>query len=173
MVMRDEKTHVVTEALHGIRQIKFSALEPQWQQVIMASRERELGAQWRAFKWATFMIFCWLSMPILLGAAALGTYAWLNGHVSASVAFTALSIFTTLEWTLSVVPTTVTELMDAKVSITRIEQHLDQPNGRQPPSPGDEVSFEGASVRWPSESKDPDAFMLHNVNLRFPQGQLR
>ncbi|KAK0642530.1 ABC transporter C family member 10 [Lasiodiplodia hormozganensis] len=172
MMIRDEKTHVVTEALHGIRQIKFSAIEGQWQKVIMDTRKRELGAQWRLFKWGTFMTFTWLSMPILLGAAALGTYAWLNGSVTASVAFTALSVFTSLEWTLSVVPTTITELIDAKVSITRIQQHLDQPNERGDAKSGDEVIFKNASVRWPSESIDSAAFTLRDLNLHFPSNQL-
>ena len=46
MKTRDEKTAVVTEALRGMRQIKFSALENQWQAKIGEVRERELGLQW-------------------------------------------------------------------------------------------------------------------------------
>ena len=46
MKTRDEKTAVVTEALRGMRQIKFSALETQWQEKIGEVRERELGLQW-------------------------------------------------------------------------------------------------------------------------------
>ncbi|KAF2200266.1 P-loop containing nucleoside triphosphate hydrolase protein [Delitschia confertaspora ATCC 74209] len=171
MMMRDEKAHVVGEALHGIRQIKFSAIEQQWQEIIMATRNKELAAQWRAFKWATFMVFTWLSMPILLGAAALGTYAWLNGSVTAAVAFTALSVFSSLEWTLSVVPTTITELLDAKVSINRIEQHLKQPNERHLLESGDSISFEHASVAWPSRHQDENTFTLKDVSLRFPVNQ--
>jgi ABC-type multidrug transport system fused ATPase/permease subunit len=171
MMTRDEKAHVVTEALHGIRQIKLSAIEPQWQQIIMATRNKELAAQWRLFKWATFMNFTWLSMPILLGAAALGMYAWLNGSITPSIAFTALAVFSSLEWTLSVVPSTITELVDAKISITRIEQHLQQPNERQMPKSGDSIAFDHATVAWPSQDEDESAFTLRDINLRFPNNQ--
>jgi len=171
MMTRDEKAHVVTEALHGIRQIKLSAIEPQWQNIIMTTRNKELSAQWRLFKWATFMTFAWLSMPILLGAAALGSYAWINGSVTPAIAFTALSVFSSLEWTLSVVPTTITELLDAKVSIARIEQHLKQPNERKAPRSGDCVAFEHATVSWPSQNEGEGSFLLRDINLRFPNNQ--
>ncbi|KAL1602875.1 hypothetical protein SLS59_004530 [Nothophoma quercina] len=171
MMTRDEKAHVVTEALHGIRQIKLSAIEPQWQNIIMTTRNKELSAQWRLFKWATFMTFAWLSMPILLGAAALGSYAWMNGSVTPAIAFTALSVFSSLEWTLSVVPTTITELLDAKVSIARIEHHLKQPNERKSPRSGDCVAFEHATVSWPSQNEGEGSFLLRDINLRFPNNE--
>lgn len=42
--------------------------------------------------------------PILLSAAALGAYAIINGALSPSVAFTAIAVFSELEFVLSVVP---------------------------------------------------------------------
>ncbi len=60
MVARDSKSYLVTEALQGIRQIKFSAIEAQWQAVILAARTRELDAQWRAYLWAIYLTFCWV-----------------------------------------------------------------------------------------------------------------
>ena len=171
MMTRDEKAHVVTEALHGIRQIKLSAIEPQWQNIIMTTRNKELSAQWRLFKWAAFMTFAWLSMPILLGAAALGSYAWINGSITPAIAFTALSVFSSLEWTLSVVPTTITELLDAKVSIARIEQHFKQSNERKSPRSGDCVAFEHATVSWPSQNEGEGSFLLRDINLRFPNNE--
>ncbi|KAF2995328.1 hypothetical protein E8E13_001124 [Curvularia kusanoi] len=171
MMTRDEKAHVVAEALHGIRQIKLSAIEPQWQDIIMATRDKELSALWRLFKWAAFMTFAWLSMPILLGATALGSYAWINGSITPAIAFTALSVFSSLEWTLSVVPTTITELLDAKVSIARIEQHLKQPNERKSLKSGDCVAFDHATVSWPSQNEGEGSFLLRDINLRFPNNE--
>src|SRR3569833_2603417 len=43
MKLRDEKLEVVTEALQGIRQIKFSALKPKWEKKVGDVRKRELG----------------------------------------------------------------------------------------------------------------------------------
>lgn len=61
MAARDTKTHVVTEALQGIRQIKFSAVEDRWQKSILAARNIELDKQWRVYIWAIYLTFCWVS----------------------------------------------------------------------------------------------------------------
>ena len=61
MKLRDEKLAVVTEALQGIRQIKYSAIETQWQDRIMGKRRQELGAQWSAFLLDFGLIGCWIS----------------------------------------------------------------------------------------------------------------
>ena len=63
MVARDTKTQVVTEALQGIRQIKFSAIEAQWQSSILAARKHELDKQWRVYIWAIYLTFCWVNCP--------------------------------------------------------------------------------------------------------------
>ncbi len=60
MAARDSKSYIVTEALQGIRQIKFSAIEAQSQTVVLAARTRELDAQWRAYLWAIYLTFCWV-----------------------------------------------------------------------------------------------------------------
>lgn len=173
MKVRDQKTHIITEALHGIRQIKFSAAESQWQKSIMAERDDELKVLQSVFIWAAFLTFAWLSMPILLSAAALGTYAWLNGGMSAAVAFTALSVFASLEQTLSVVANTLTEFIEARVSIKRIERYLDVQDMKKSTIPGEEVCFENVAIAWPSNRQKRDAFILRNISLRFPNGQLR
>lgn len=177
MKARDEKMAIVKEALQGIRQIKFTAVEDQWQRAIMEARERELAQQWRVFAWAVLLMFCWISAPILLGAAAIGTYAWLHGDVSPAIAFTALSVFTKLEWSLSVIPTTITELLDAVVSLRRIGDHLESPDKSETSSPGEEVSLDRATIAWPSHDPsnkdDGFKFRLRNVNLVFPKGAIR
>jgi len=71
MKVRDEKMEVVTEALQGIRQIKFSALEPEWEKKIGSVRERELTAIWDVYRRDTMLIACWVTSPILLSAISL------------------------------------------------------------------------------------------------------
>ncbi|KAL8960706.1 MAG: hypothetical protein Q9193_002632 [Seirophora villosa] len=58
MKARDQKMLVVTEALQGIRQIKFSALESQWQAKIGKKRAEELALQRKAFTMDT----AWVSL---------------------------------------------------------------------------------------------------------------
>ena len=174
MKLRDEKMEVVTEALQGIRQIKFSALEPEWEKKILGVRERELGAVWDVFMFDTALIACWLTSPIALSAISLAVYAYINNTLTPSIAFVSLSVFKALEVTLSVIPELTTDLLDAWVSLKRIQDYLDSPEVSTTSKPSHEVSFKNASIAWPSDESlgEEDRFILRNVNVTFPQGEL-
>lgn len=59
MAIRDKKTALVTEALSGIRQIKFSANEEEWSNKIMKIREEELAQLWKTkVKILTDFLWC-------------------------------------------------------------------------------------------------------------------
>nr|POE93192.1 atp-dependent bile acid permease [Quercus suber] len=173
MGARDNKAHVVEEALHGIRQIKFSAIEAQWERLILAARERELLAQRNVYIWGIVLTFIWLTMPTMIGTAAISVYAWLSQNMKPSVAFTALSAFSSLEWTINVIPTTITEMLDARVSINRIQQHLEAEEEISALKSGDTVELEDATVAWPCKARSPSDFSISNLNLSFPPISLR
>lgn len=174
MKVRDQKTGVVTEALQGIRQIKFSALESRWEKKIGEVRERELKCVWDVFMADTMLIACWITSPILLSAAALAVYAAVHGSLMPSVAFVSLGIFKALEVTLAVVPELITDLMDALVSVRRIEKYLKTVEIEKVTKDAPEVSFNKASVAWPvdEETSEDERFVLRNLDVTFPQGEL-
>lgn len=174
MKLRDEKLEIVTEALQGIRQIKFSALEPQWEEKIGEVRNRELKSVWDVFRFDAILIACWVTSPIALSAITLAVYAYIHGELSPSVAFVSLGVFRALEVTLSVVPELTTDLLDAWVSIKRIEEYLCSPDLVKVSKDGDEISFDNASLAWPSDEdiEESERFVLRGVNLSFPQGEL-
>ncbi|KAI1414944.1 putative ATP-binding cassette transporter protein [Hypoxylon sp. FL1857] len=174
MKVRDEKMEIVSEALQGIRQIKFSALEPQWEKKIGDVRERELKCIWSAFTNDLILIGCWITSPLLLTSVSLAVYAALNGTLSPSVAFVSLGIFKALEVTLSVIPELVTDLVDAWVSVKRMDAYLKGAEISKITKEADEVTFDNASIAWPSDSQeeDPDRFVLRDVDVTFPKGEL-
>lgn len=174
MKVRDEKMEVVTEALQGIRQIKFSALEPEWEKKIGDVRERELGAVWSVYKNDTALIGCWVTSPILLSAISLAVYAAITGSLAPSVAFVSLGVFKALEMTLSVVPELTTDLLDSWVSLKRIDTYLNSPEVAKISKDSDEVSFDNASIAWPADEEmdEADRFVLRNINVTFPKGEL-
>ena len=174
MKVRDEKLEVVTEALQGIRQIKFSALEPDWEQKVGAVRQRELDCVWSVFLNDTFLISCWIFSPITLSAISLAVYAAVHGELTPSVAFVSLGVFRALEMTLSVVPELTTDLLDAWVSIKRIEEYLNSPDIEAVSQEASEIAFDGASIAWPSDEKVEEAerYVLRDVNVTFPPGEL-
>lgn len=93
MKMRDEKLGVVTEALQGLRQLKFMSIEKQWQEKIGVVRARELAELWASYKADTMLLMCWIASPILFSAASLSVYAAIYGELTPSIAFTSIGIF--------------------------------------------------------------------------------
>ncbi|KAI3318504.1 P-loop containing nucleoside triphosphate hydrolase protein [Xylariaceae sp. AK1471] len=180
MAVRDEKMEVVSEALQGIRQIKFSALEPQWENKIGSVRERELKCVWNAFRYDVMLIGCWVTSPILLAAVSLSVYAAIHGSLIPSVAFVSLSVFKALELTLSIIPELTTDLLDAWVSVKRIDAYLKGAEISKITQDADEISFDNATIAWPSDTdsansddgSDPDRFILRNISTTFPKGEL-
>ncbi|KAI1334327.1 P-loop containing nucleoside triphosphate hydrolase protein [Xylariaceae sp. FL0016] len=182
MKVRDEKMEVVSEALQGIRQIKFAALEPQWEAKIREVRERELKCVWSAFLNDLVLMACWITSPIMLAAVSLAVYAVLHGTLTPSVAFVSLGVFKALEVTLSVIPELTTDLLDAWVSVKRIDTYLQGAEISKITQDSDEVCFDSASIAWPSDVKaknevveeegDSDRFVLRDVNITFPEGEL-
>ncbi|OKL62118.1 hypothetical protein UA08_02366 [Talaromyces atroroseus] len=154
MKNRDRKVAVLNEVLQGIRQIKFSALEAPWQ-------KRDIG-----------LLTIWLLGPIMLSAVSLAVYSIKNGNLSASVAFTAISIFGSLEVSFAVIPELVSDFIQASVSMTRIDRHLMAPEKGQVTVPFDRVVFDHASVARPVDDDQDipieERFVLQNLTFEIP-----
>lgn len=176
MKFRDQKLATVTEVLQGIRQIKFSALEGQWEQRVRETRETELGALWATFRADIGLLAIWILGPIGLSAISLTTYAIIHGGLSPSVAFTAMSIFTSLEVSLAIIPELMSMGLEAKVSAQRIDKFLAASEKIINTVPADHIAFERVSVAWPAEKEEvqnsDDHFALHDLNLTFPPKKL-
>ncbi|KAL8850990.1 MAG: hypothetical protein Q9221_004073 [Calogaya cf. arnoldii] len=174
MKARDHKMVVVTEALQGIRQIKFSALESAWEAKIGRQRADELKMQWRAFAADTALIAIWILGPVMLSAVSLGVFAILQGDLTPSIAFTTITVFAQIEMTLAVIPELTSDGLEAWVSLQRVEEYLDAPEKEDYSTPSETVAFDNASVAWPSDSEEEGSnrFILSNVNLEFPANQL-
>ncbi|KAJ5935251.1 hypothetical protein N7466_004798 [Penicillium verhagenii] len=180
MKHRDQKMAIVTEVLQGIRQVKFSALEGQWQKKIGMVRENELGALWTSFFYDVFLMAIWILGPIAFSSVSLTVYAILNGGLSASVAFTAISVFGSLEMALAILPEIITNLLEAMVSADRIDEYMNASEKVVNTVPGESISFEDASVAWPAEhhpgdkdeADEEERFLLRDLNFNLPKNGL-
>ncbi|KAF7908234.1 uncharacterized protein EAF01_003989 [Botrytis porri] len=175
MKARDKKTTIVTEALNGIRQIKFSANETQWGEKIFEAREEEIVKLWKTKINNLYMMVGSNVAPVLLTVLALATYSYIHGDLLPSVAFTALGVFMQLEGVLGMVPFLFMMGANAKVSCDRIESFLQSPEKPENTYPGDSITFENVSVSFPSKSKiseEEDRFVLRDLNLHFPNNAL-
>ncbi|OBT64235.1 hypothetical protein VE03_06829 [Pseudogymnoascus sp. 23342-1-I1] len=174
MKARDAKLAVVNEALQGMKQIKWTATENQWGAKIRKVRDRELRDLWSSLLNDTGLILCWIASPIMLSAASLATYAVLEGGLSPSVAFTSIGVFKQLELTLSIIPELTTDLIDAFISVNRIEEYLSAPEIAADRKVSDTISFSHASVAWPcdDDTDEADKYVLRDIDVSFPAGEL-
>lgn len=174
MHLRDGKLAKIYEAISGIRQIKFSALETQWEERILAHRYKELQSIRKYFVADSALFGCMILGQIILAAASLTVYVFINDGLAPSVAFVSISMFNTLESTLGSLPELITLGLDTLVSLRRIEAHLLGPEIQNNLTPAPTISFQGATVSWPTESEASDEarFCLRDLSLSFPVGCL-
>ncbi|GAD93452.1 ABC transporter [Paecilomyces variotii No. 5] len=176
MKATDRRTRLLTEVLRGMRQIKFSAMEQQWQDRIVEKRNAELQVLWKTLMYNSVLVFIWISVPVMLSAASLSVYALIHGELTPSVAFTSMSVFVSLETSLSSLPELFTRGVEANVSMNRINKYISSPEKEPHATDVDHISFENAEVTWPGDgtemgSKQLDGehhFALTNLILRFP-----
>lgn len=173
MAHRDQKMAVVTEILRGIRQVKLSAMEGEYQSRISTARQAELRALWRSFLYNIGLSCLWIFGPLVLSTVSLAAYSILHDELSASVAFTAMSVFGSLELTLSILPEMVSSGLEAKISCDRIETYLaTTPEKKAFATPDQNITLKDASVSWassPGEARDGQRFVLRDLNLSFPR----
>ncbi|OJJ47560.1 hypothetical protein ASPZODRAFT_1715312 [Penicilliopsis zonata CBS 506.65] len=171
MKIRDRRTALTTEALHGIRQIKFGATEAQWTAQLTAVREEELAVLWKTRLNSVYMAVASEFTPVVLTALSLTTYALVHGSLGPAVAFTAISLFIQLEGLVSFIPYLLVLLLNAKVSCDRIDKFLRSPDRPVATHPGPAVAFHNASLAFPTtKTGEEDRFVLRDVNLVFPSG---
>lgn len=185
MKYRDGKTHLLTEALQGMRQIKYSALEKHWENKILQSRNDELAQYWKTSLFMCFVILAMNMGPLLLACVAQSVYAWeQGGNIKASVIFASLGLFDQLEEATSWLPLLQVYTMEAWTSCVRLEKYLGKPDKEPVASHGDDIVFEKATVAWPKNEATEDDVeqevaestetrsMLRDVSLHFPKGRL-
>lgn len=172
--VRDEKSTLLSEVLQGVRQIKFSAYEEQWQARIGALRQTELHIQWRLFCYETVLIFCYNLGPIALSAVALAVYAIIYGALSASVAFTAIMVFSVLESSLAVLPQYTAMGIQAWVSLQRIRDYLRLPEKEDYVVAGVQIEYEKATIAWSRDDSDSRSsrFVLRDLNFQLPNKEI-
>ncbi|KAG0213872.1 hypothetical protein BGX28_003296 [Mortierella sp. GBA30] len=189
METRDHRVGLMSELLQGIRMIKFFAWEKNIQKKIMEVRDQELRRFVRLYIINTFFTLLWFGSPILVTVMSFTSYTKLeHKQLTAPVAFTSMAIFIILRQPLNILPGMVTDLLEALVSVRRIEAFLNegeiwkytQPVAEdgsassvhspafQPhhvePQPTGTIGFTQASFRWHTKSFSTFGNVAPNLN---------
>lgn len=184
MRVRDFKAHLLAEALLGMRQIRYSALEDFWEDKILASRDDELKQYWRVALGKCLIFFTVNIAPLLLASVTVTVYVWQQGsHIKASVIFTALGLFDQLDDAVSLLRKVQINLLEAWASVSRLDKYFGRLDMQVVTKPGSLIAFEDATVAWPrhEDTDEPGDVreaprgahtMLKDINVRFPPGEL-
>ncbi|PYH95813.1 ABC multidrug transporter [Aspergillus ellipticus CBS 707.79] len=183
-VARDKKTKAINEAMHALRQIKFSAMETQWEERLEGFRQEEIKQLRKRFVAKNIRSAWGVASPFTVAAASICTYAYRQGSISPSIIFPMIELLPHLQGTLGFLPVIFHDYFGAKTSASRMEKYLRRPEQKRvvESSPSGDVSFHDASIAWPSDEFKSGAsqekpttvhnFALRDINLRFPAGEL-
>ncbi|PCH08546.1 ABC transporter, integral membrane type 1 [Penicillium occitanis (nom. inval.)] len=182
-VARDRKTKAITEALQALRQIKFSAVETEWEERIELCRLAEMMEMRKRFLAISIRSAWKVASPFIVTAAAVCSYVYIHNEVSSSILFTTIELLPHIQGTLGTVPKVLQDYFGARANAKRMEVFLKMPEVRQilSESPTGGVSFRNASITWPSDDGQdlkvkprelPPPFILHSLNVEFPAGEL-
>jgi ABC-type multidrug transport system fused ATPase/permease subunit len=193
MSITDKRVEKTNELLQAIRIIKYFAWEEKFVNNILKIRKEELRAlRKRYLIWACGSAIYNFS-PMVLTIVSFGCYTVIQGkHLTAPVAFTSLTLFNLLKSPMDDLAESIGEIVQAKVSIDRIEQFLSEEetakyeqlseiNTRGPQSPY--IGIERGSFSWMGSSKSFAAattgalanvkdFKLRDINVSFELGKL-
>ncbi|KAF8984135.1 hypothetical protein BGZ46_008751 [Entomortierella lignicola] len=194
---RDDRVTLMGELISGIRMIKFFAWELSFSEKVLKSREIELGKLVNVYKNTILFQLVWFSSPLLVTISSFFCYAKIQkGEFTPAVAFTAMVLFTRLKAPLNGLPAVYMALTNASVSLGRISEYLDEPNikdvfvnGKKLTPGSPEIGANGLTAQWwTTESaktpnananepaalrvEDTDQFILRDINVAFPVGEL-
>ncbi|KAI8977400.1 hypothetical protein BDF20DRAFT_988366 [Mycotypha africana] len=182
MSATDKRLKLMNELLSAIRIVKFFAWESEFKKRIIDARDNELRAIRSRLMTFMWMVNSWFFIPILIMVATF--YVYTKEHIlTASVAFTALALFNTFRGALDELPLLTSYLIQANVSIRRVEKFLDEEEVELPVQRNTHANNNGviigfidnASFGWESSSADSATAnkpAIKDLNLNFPVNKL-
>jgi len=125
MKSRDTRVKLFNEVASGIRIVKYYAWEKPYKGRIDEKRELELANVYGNAVWGAFSSFLWGATPLFVTVVSFVAFAALHpGELTASKAFTALSLFNILRFPLNGIPNNITRIIDVGVVVTRLGNFL-------------------------------------------------
>jgi ABC-type multidrug transport system fused ATPase/permease subunit len=186
MTRTDKRIHTTNEVLQNIRIIKYFAWEERFGHVVNDSRTAELKQLWNRYVLWAIAATSWYGSPMLITFLSFLCYTVIEKKdLNAPIAFTALSLFNVLRVPLDQLADMITNVLQTKVSVDRVEEFLREEETEKylqlkhvdPIPDAPLIGFKDATLSWGSR-KDALAggtnagFQLQNINITFAPGKL-
>jgi len=169
-VATDKKIHKVSQLVESIRHLRWYGWQDVWIQRIMESRKYELKLRvitslWKALI-STINVFGSGIFPVV----AFYAYTVLAGlPLRVDVAFPALALFHMVDNRLREIPELITSLLNAKISINRIDEFMNEPDKLDAELSSNlsaDIELKNASFCWPGATEP----ILKDISLSFTPG---
>ncbi|XP_019190633.1 PREDICTED: ABC transporter C family member 2-like isoform X2 [Ipomoea nil] len=170
----DKRIGLMNEILAAMDTVKCYAWEDSFQSKVQGVRNEELGWFRKAQMLGALNSFILNSIPVLVIVVSFGVFTLLGGDLTPARAFTSLSLFAVLRFPLFMLPNIITQVVNANVSLKRLEELLSAEERVLRPNPPLEPRLPAISIRngifsWESKAEKPT---LSNINLDIPIGSL-
>ncbi|KAK8926917.1 ATP-dependent bile acid permease [Metarhizium anisopliae] len=186
MKATDKRINVTNEVLQNIRIIKYFAWEERFGRSIDEKREAELNALRSRFTLWACAVAIWNSVPVLITFFSFLVYTLIEKKpLYPSIAFTAISLFMLLRVPLDQLGDMFAHVQEAKVSIDRVEEFLNEEETEKYEQLGQDnvdeqgvkhIGFKDATLIWGGKDTVAEdgsrAFRLMDLNIDFEMGKL-
>lgn len=174
LVRTDKRIGLMYEILGAMDIVKCYAWENSFQTKVLDIRQDELGWFRKAQLLAAVNSFLLNSIPVFVTVIAFGVYTLIEGTLTASKAFTALALFSVLRFPLYMLPNLITQVVNANVSLKRLQDLLLAEERTLEPNPPivpeyPAISIKDGTFSWDRKAETPT---LSNINLEVPVGSL-
>ncbi|KAM3300247.1 hypothetical protein ACQJBY_041331 [Aegilops geniculata] len=120
----DRRISLMNEILAAMDTVKCYAWEQSFQSKVQDIRDDELSWFRSAQLLDALNSFILNSIPVVVTVVSFGVYSLLGGELTAAKAFTSLSLFAVLRFPLFLLPNLITQAVNSKVSLKRLEDLL-------------------------------------------------
>lgn len=170
----DKRIGLMNEILAAMDTVKCYAWEASFQSKVQIIRNDELSWFRKAQLLGALNSFILNSVPAFVTVISFGMYTILGGDLTPAKAFTSLSLFAVLRFPLFMFPNLVTQVVNANVSLKRLEELFLAEERVLLPNPPLDPHLPAVSIRdgyfaWESKAEKPT---LSDVNIDIPVGSL-
>lgn len=169
-----ERSGVLAAALLAVRQIKLASAEETWELRIQQLRDKELKHLLTGAVWLSLLVFVANISPVILAGVPIYIFTLQGYKLTASIAFTSISLFRQLQSDISYLPLITPYIWEAWMDLCRLEAFFAQDElDKTQVTPAKTVKLEKAAVTWHATgSKENKAFTLKDLSVQFPNGEL-
>lgn len=173
MEEKDGRVKMLAEVLKGIKAIKLYVWEQHFIRVINKIRERELKYLKGRKYLDALCVYFWATTPVIISILTFSTYVLMGNKLTAATVFTGVALLNMLIFPLNAFPWVLNGMIEAWVSVKRIQKFIDLPDldldqfyHNELLDDNSEIVIRDGSFNWGRELTTEQKLQLHDMKSR-------